>query len=128
MSSPTIRVTLRTPLAASDSSDTASSIIHKVQAIRQAVLQLREDNLEYERIRDQYIIHLQQCQEDHNILRQIFKTLRLKLDLADQEPPPPEPTVASTPQTRRLPTLENVRLSRSSPIPQHHRLSVFDMH
>jgi WD40 repeat protein len=103
MSSPTIRVTLRTPLAAPDSSDPALSIIHKVQAIRQAVVQLREDNLEYERIRDQYIIHLQQCQEDHNILRQIFKTLRLKLDLADQEP--------MAAQTRRLPTLEDVRLS-----------------
>jgi WD40 repeat protein len=115
MSVPTIRVTVRTPLTGADSSDPACGIIQKVQAIRQAVMQLREDNLEYERIRDQYIIHLQQCQEDHNILRQIFKTLRLKLDLASQEVASDAQTTThaptSIPQTRRIPTLENVRLT-----------------
>jgi WD40 repeat protein len=114
--SPGIRVTLRSSLSSADASDPANSILQKIQAIRQGVNQLREDNLEYERVRDQYIIHLQQCQDDHNILRQIFNKLRLKLDLAAQESQPAPEAVtshapAAAPLTRRIPTLETVRLT-----------------
>jgi hypothetical protein len=88
--------------------------MQKPQHVRQSVVQLRDDTLDHERIRDQYVIHLQQCQDDHNILRQIFKKLKLKLDLAGQDaPPPPEPSSVthSVPATRRLQTLESIRLT-----------------
>jgi WD40 repeat protein len=115
----TVRVPLRTSFGSKDRSDPSDQFLQKIQQIRQAVAQLRDDNLDLERVRDQYIIHLQQCRDDHNVLRQIFKKLKLKLDLALQEPaaaldavPVSEGTVAM-PASRRLPTLEMIRCAPS---------------
>ena len=58
----------------------SENILDNVEKIRKSVDSLREVNLELERMRDQYIIHLQQCQEDHEILRNLYKNLRLKMD------------------------------------------------
>ncbi|OHT03640.1 Transcriptional repressor tup12-related protein [Tritrichomonas foetus] len=63
-----------------ESQDKVFSILKKINAIRESIEFLRNENLDTERIRDQYIIHLQQCQEDHHILKQIYKKLKFKID------------------------------------------------
>jgi hypothetical protein len=86
--------------------------MQKLEQVRQCVVQLRDDTLDHERIRDQYVINLQQCQDDHNILRPIFKKLKLKLDFAAQDaPPPPEPAAVSHSvlAMRLLQMLESIR-------------------
>jgi WD40 repeat protein len=90
-------------------------IIQRVQSVRQSVSTLREVNIDSERVRDQFIIHLQQCQEDHNILRQIYKRLKLKLDIASQELLPQRIGGGQTSlvEQKRMPTLESVRLAPS---------------
>jgi WD40 repeat protein len=73
------RIPLRAPLSASGGAET-EDLMQKLQLIRQSVAQLRDENLEFEQVRDQYIIHSQQCQEDHSTLRDIFKRLRIHVD------------------------------------------------
>ena len=58
----------------------ADSMLSKISKFRSSIDQIKENNLDLERMRDQYIIHLQQCQEDHEVLRTIYKILKLKLD------------------------------------------------
>ena len=58
----------------------ADSMLSKISHFRSNIDQIKEDNLDLERMRDQYIIHLQQCQEDHEVLRQLYKNLKQKLD------------------------------------------------
>lgn len=131
MQSQQIRVTLHSTITGKDSSDPADVILQKIQQIKQSVAQLRDENLERERVRDQYIIHLQQCQEDHNIIREIQKKLKLRLDLALQDAQPEAVPLTQVPpagnpvkpvpvqQTsdvkpvvaRRMPTLENIKPS-----------------
>lgn len=60
----------------------ADSMLSKITRFRSSIDQIKEENLDLERMRDQYIIHLQQCQEDHEILRNIYKSLKQKLDRA----------------------------------------------
>jgi hypothetical protein len=110
----TIRVAIRSTLTGKDRSDPAEEIYQEVQQIRQTVAQLRDDNLDFERVRDQHIIHLQQCTDDHHVLRQIFKRLRLKLELAAQA----APAAAEAPAMRLLPTLESVRVGAA--VASHH--------
>lgn len=67
--------------------DSTESIIKNINNMRESVEALREENINLERIRDQYMIHLQQCQEDHGRLRQIYKKLKLKYDLGTRNYP-----------------------------------------
>ena len=80
MSKNALHITLHSTL--SENGQSGETILQSIQTIRRSVAQLRDKNLDLERIRDQYIIHLQQCQEDHNILRTIYKKLKMKLDMS----------------------------------------------
>ena len=126
-----IQVKLHLTITGKDPSDPADTILQKIQQIRQSVAQLRDESHNLERIRDQFIIHLQQCQEDHNILRQINKKLKLKLDLATQDVLNVQAEIGQTGQigqqvatgvayptsdvkpvvARRMPTLENLKIT-----------------
>ncbi|KAH0784971.1 Transcriptional repressor tup12-related protein [Histomonas meleagridis] len=64
--------------------DEAMEIINKA---RNSINAIKEENFNFERIHDQYIIHLQQCQGDHGQLREIFKTLKQKLDYSSHNYP-----------------------------------------
>ena len=114
-----IHVTLHQTNTAKDLPDPAEGIIENVRLIHQSVADLREGNRELERVRDQFIIHLKQCQEDYNILRQICRKLKLQLDLATQQHPVTvgitSPAIHLGSDTkpvalaaRRMPTLENI--------------------
>lgn len=125
--SQSIKITLHTTVGGKGSDDPSESILQKIASIRQSVAKLRDDNIDFERIRDQYIIHLQQCQEDHNTLRSIYKKLKLKFDMstsqtsanqeeqqATQVPQAKQETaVASIPQTRHISTIELVKITPS---------------
>ncbi|OHT06012.1 Transcriptional repressor tup12-related protein [Tritrichomonas foetus] len=134
MSKNGLHVTLHSTLA--EGCQSGESILQCIQKIRMSVAELRDTNLDLERIRDQYIIHLQQCTEDHSILRQIYKKLKMKLDFTNQQNSaqneldenliknsqiPTDITsnndvnktaqVQSTvPMAKRMPTIENVKL------------------
>ena len=112
-----IRVTLRQTITGKDPSDPLSTIFQNVDTIRRAVSQLRDNYLDLERVRDQFLIHLQQYREDRDILRRIYGDLKLRLELrtnaTSAQPPPPPPPMAQTVTSRRMPTLENINLSPS---------------
>lgn len=117
MSNP-ILITLKSTVPGSSGDDQVDSILKKVKSIRQSVTILRDDNIDFERIRDQYIIHLQQCQEDHNILRSIYKKLKLKFDLGTTEEeqqqtqaPMMSEVAPTTPAMRKISTLENIKIT-----------------
>ncbi|OHS95560.1 Transcriptional repressor tup12-related protein [Tritrichomonas foetus] len=120
-----LHVTLHSTVGENDK--TGESIIQKIQEVRRSVATLRDTNLDLERIRDQYIIHLQQCQEDHEVLRQIYKKLKMRLDMSAPAPDQVQienaiggfssqeqqhPSV-STPHTKRMPTIESIKLTPS---------------
>ncbi|EAY05823.1 hypothetical protein TVAG_202810 [Trichomonas vaginalis G3] len=72
---------IETPISLPNNGIT-DSMLSKITRFRSSIDQIKEENLDLERMRDQYIIHLQQCQEDHEILRNIYKSLKQKLDRA----------------------------------------------
>lgn len=124
MSKNALHITLHSTI--SDHDKNGQSVFQKIQTIRQSVADLRDRNLDLERIRDQYIIHLQQCTEDHNILRQIYKKLKMKLDLSAQEAQQlqtaqseaqqqsqQQTTMTSQPITKSMPTIESIKLTPS---------------
>ena len=132
MSKNALHITLHSTI--SDHDKNGESVFQKIQTIRQSVADLRDRNLDLERIRDQYIIHLQQCTEDHNILRSIYKKLRMKLDLSTQEiqqqmqqsdnsqqQVQQQTIMASPPVTKTMPTIElkklNPQITSSLPNP-----------
>lgn len=61
------------------------SMIKKINQIKQSVLLLRDAGLENEQARNQYIIHLQQCTEDHDVLSKILKNLKFKFEHQNDE-------------------------------------------
>lgn len=118
-----LHITLHSTI--SDHDKNGESFYQKIQAIRQSVADLRDLNLDLERIRDQYVIHYRQCTEDQNILRQIYKKLKLKFDLSVQESQPEQQqqlsdsqtqpqqstVIASQPETKKMPSIESIKLS-----------------
>lgn len=123
MSKNALHITLHSTISNHDKN--GESVFQKIQTIRQSVADLRDRNLDLERIRDQYVIHLQQCQEDHNILRQIYKKLKMKLDLSNQETQQQQlqllevqqpiqqqtTTISPQPVTKTMPTIESIKLN-----------------
>ena len=63
----------------SESQEKAYFIIEQIKSLQRNIAQLRDCNLDLEKVRDQYIIHLQQCQEDRHILNEIYQSLKYKL-------------------------------------------------
>lgn len=55
-----------------------SEMFKNIRDYKVLVEKLRDDCLELERTRDQLIIHYQQCQDDYEILRNIFINLKIK--------------------------------------------------
>ncbi|KAH0794193.1 Transcriptional repressor tup12-related protein [Histomonas meleagridis] len=108
-----IRIVVNSIIDGSNGSESIDSIVQKINTARQSVELLREENLRYERIRDQYIIHLQQCQEDHNRLRQIYKKLRLKFDLCTKNFP--NNLEQNTAQNTTQALLTNVQVTSQTP-------------
>ena len=70
---------IETPVTDSKGS-VANDMLGKINRFKSIIEHIKEQNLDLERMRDQYIIHLQQCQEDHEILRNLYKSLKQKLD------------------------------------------------
>lgn len=125
-----LHITLHSTIKESDK--TVEAILQKIQTIRQNVAELRDTNLELERARDQYHIHLSQCTEDHHILSQIYKTLKMKLQISTAEDQKPinlqaqpissphdflsdnnhssQPFPSSVPLTKLIPTIESIKL------------------
>jgi len=117
-----IRIALHSEVTGTDQTDPAEIILQKIQKVRESVTQLRADTAEAEHVRDQFIIHFQQCQEDNNTLQRIYK--KLKLDLATQasqaeasaasqaaQQAQAADSRSSFPASRRLATYENIRLT-----------------
>ncbi|OHT15483.1 hypothetical protein TRFO_02787 [Tritrichomonas foetus] len=74
-------ITIKIPLSDFENGNSGiNAALESLKSVKESVNKLRDSNLDTERVRDQYIIHLQQCQEDHSILRQIYKNLKLKID------------------------------------------------
>lgn len=112
-------ITIKIPISENNNSsrnvsNSVETIIKKINKIKQSVLSLRDANIENEQIRDQYIIHFQQCTEDREILNKIYKNLKFKFEhqnedeqakveeIQRQEDQAPLPVS----QTKTIPTLE----------------------
>ena len=106
-------ITVRIPLEDSGDEKCFLSIKKTINQIKDEVQKLKKSNLDSEQIRDQYIIHLQQCQEDHAILRQIYKNLKLKIDQESYSMNPQQDDLDLKPQIvqpQRSPTIEIVNV------------------
>lgn len=73
---------IEAPLSSMPGASSADSLIAKINKFKSVVENIRDENLELERVRDQYLIHLQQCQEDHETLRSLYKSLKQRFDRA----------------------------------------------
>ena len=56
-----------------------SKILENVKTIKENIVKLRDENREYERVMDKYLIHLRQCMKDQDTLKGILKTLRQQM-------------------------------------------------
>ena len=52
------------------------NVLGQISALKANIIKLRDENREFERIRDQYLIHLRQCMKDQETLKEIYKKLR----------------------------------------------------
>lgn len=71
-------------------------MLSRLEGLKKDIEETQEQTQELERNRDQYIIHLLQCQEDNNILTNIYKKLKLKYDIETYSEKNPEQPLQST--------------------------------
>ena len=123
-----VGIYLETKLGEGDPTDPTEKMFKSIQEIRTNVYNLRNENLDLEKSRDQYIIHLQQCQEDKNILNSIMKHLKFKIDMLNVNRPQTsinqdilKSELPKTPETDPLPALtSNIPISeqQEAPLPK----------
>ena len=61
------------------------NIFEKITTLKTNIIKLRDENRDFEKIRDQYLIHLRQCMKDQETLKDIFRKLKFQMGFSTPE-------------------------------------------